>query len=110
MLEYDRLRNETIEDLGILPLEEANLTISLLNTRSLTKHVVDIARDETTYSSDIIRFTETHISPDQDIANIQYHLKDFNFIHIDEVDRFQSIGVFHRNIHVTDYASSTGVF
>ena len=109
VLEYDRLRNETIEDLGILPLEEASLTISLLNTRSLTKHVVDIARDETIYLSDIICLTETHISPDQDIANIHCHLKDFNFIHIDEVDRFQSIGVFHRNIHVTDCVSSTGV-
>ena len=41
-----RLRNKTIEDLGILPLGEANLTITLLNTRSLKKHIIDIARDE----------------------------------------------------------------
>ena len=54
--------------------------------------------------------TETQISADQDIAYIQYHLKDFNFILIDELDRFQSIGVFHKIIHVIDYASSTGVY
>ena len=91
MIQYERLRNKTIEDLVILSLEGPNLTISLLNTRSLNKHVIDLARDEAICFSDIICLTETHILPDQDIAHIHYHLKNFEFIRKDDAHKFQSI-------------------
>ena len=85
------------------------LTITLLNATSLKKHIIDIARGEAIRSSDIICLAETHILPDQDIYHIHYHLKDFEFIRNDDADKFQSIGVFHRNIYVLDYLSSRGV-
>ena len=65
------------------------------------KHIIDVA----ICSTDIICLTETHILPDQDIAHIHYYLKDFEFNRNDDADKFQSIAVFHRNIHVLDYSS-----
>ena len=43
-------------------LNDSSLTISLLNTRSLNKHLIDIAHDERLLKNDVICLTETQLS------------------------------------------------
>ena len=61
--EYEILRKEypvePIEDCA--PLSESSLTITLLNTRSLPKHAIDIAYDNIILESDLICLTETQV-------------------------------------------------
>ena len=63
-IEYDWLQKGSImkpcED---LTMTKSSLTFSLLDTRSLPKHVVDIANDSIIYASDIMCLTETQIVP-----------------------------------------------
>ena len=61
-IEYDRLRIESplvpTEDLEFV---EENLTITLLNTRSMRKHALDIKYSKCLVNSDLICLTETHL-------------------------------------------------
>ena len=43
----------------------------MLNTRSLSKHAIDVAADNVFLDSDIICFTESQLLPDQDKTHIE---------------------------------------
>ena len=64
--QYDHMRKNCqlppIEDFG--SLEEDTLTITLLNTRSLPKHSLDIAADAILMECDIMCLTETQLTPE----------------------------------------------
>ena len=68
--EYEILRKEypvePIEDCA--PLSESSLTITLLNTRSLPKHAIDIAYDNIILESDLICLTETQVLINSDLT------------------------------------------
>ena len=66
--QYDYMRKNCqlppIEDFG--SLQEDTLTITLLNTRSLPKHSLDIAADVILMECDIMCLTETQLTPESD--------------------------------------------
>ena len=81
-----------------------SLTITLLNTRSLRKHAVDITSDEVISDSDIILLTETKIAPGDDIVSIYEILNDFDIVHNVSSDKFCSIACCYRNtINVNEH-------
>ena len=61
--EYERIRKECpIEPLHKADLASGTLTITLLNTRSLHRHAVDIARrDQELLNTDVLCLTETQL-------------------------------------------------
>ena len=74
-LEYNRLREQCVINMSEgYPMIESSLNISLLNTRSLSKHAIDIAYDTNLMASDIICLTETQLSPAQNIEDINENL------------------------------------
>ena len=64
--EYEILRQEypvePIEDCDLV--SDSTLTITLLNTRSLRKHAIDIVHDNILMDSDVICLTETQVEID----------------------------------------------
>ena len=61
--EYNRMRTErSLYDSEMEDLNDSSLTISLLNTTSLNKHLIDIAHDERLLKNDVICLTETQLS------------------------------------------------
>ena len=57
--------------------EKHSFIISLLNTRSLNKHVIDIAYTGTLLSSDITCLIETQLVPNQNTVNIENVFRSF---------------------------------
>ena len=97
--EYELLR----KDYPIEPIEDCNvispnsLTISLLNTRSLRKHAIDIACDSVLLESDLICLTETQIEVDSDISEISNILNEFTIIHNENTDKYCSLASCYKN-------------
>lgn len=61
-VEYERLRKDsTFEPCKTIIVDDHSLTISLLNTRSLKKHAVDILADVRLMENDILCLTETQL-------------------------------------------------
>ena len=92
-IEYNNLR----ENYAMKPIDAccatllSSLTITLLNTRSLEKHAVDIAADEVLKDCDIIFLTETQVESTDDISTISDILKEFTIIHNIHTDKFCSL-------------------
>ena len=61
--EYDYMRdNSYLKPIEVIDdIDENSLTFTLLNTRSLSKHSIDIKHDKSIMNSDIIFFTETQL-------------------------------------------------
>ena len=77
-IEYIRLH----ADCTFLPKCDINVTdnnfvLTLLNTRSLRKHALDIATDTRLSNSDMLCLAETQIHSNEDTCNIQQILKQF---------------------------------
>ena len=75
-------------------LNDSSVTISLLNTRSLNKHLIDIAHNERLLKNDVICLTETQSA----LSNYQssLDLEDFKVIFNNREDKFQSIAVYSK--------------
>ena len=73
VLEYQRMRTESILELAhdCNPVNLESLTITLLNTRSLCKHSVDISCDHSLVDNDILCLTETQLVPTQQTLCIE---------------------------------------
>ena len=102
--EYNRMRSESsLQVSKIEHLQSNSLTISLLNIRSLSNHLVDLINDKRLFESDIICLTETQ----QSLSNSQHTLQlpafDMNFNNRE--DKFQSIAMCSKND--TDIRSHT---
>ena len=76
---------------------KSSLAFSLLDTRSLPKHAIDIANDSIIYASDVMCLTETQIVPDQYICHVCHFIKDFNVIRNDSFEKIQTTAFYHRN-------------
>ena len=93
---YNRMRTErSLCDSESEDLNDSSLTISLLNTRSFNKHLIDIAHDERLLKNDVICLTETQLSA---LSNHQssLDLEDFKVIFNNREDKFQSIAVYSK--------------
>ena len=108
LVEYSRMRTEsvlsgeTVED-----THQESLIVTLLNVRSLNKHVTDLALDESLTKSDIICLIETQLIPNSDIPEIAL-LQGFEVVYNDNKDRFQSISECTKvDTHIISYAKLT---
>ena len=105
-IEYNNLR----ENYAMKPIDTccatllSCLTITLLNTRSLKKHAVDIAADEFSKDCDIIFLTETQVESTDDKSTISDNLKQFTIIHNIHTDKFCSLAACYKNTtdHIHD--------
>jgi len=110
--EYERLRKESafqpLEDLDIVP---HSITITLLNTRSLRKHSIDISADKHLCNSDIICLTETQLLPDNDTSSIEGDLHEF-VLEYNSCGRhkFKSLAICYKNeLRITEHVKFSGV-
>ena len=106
--EYERMKKECpVEPLSAAVVSSSNLTISLLNTRSLNRHAIDIAHEQRLLNTDILCLTETQLVPNQstsDISNTLYH---FKFCHNRSNDKYQSISFgYNSRIEIFQYNHS----
>ena len=94
-MEYERLRNTSVLQAvkSINVLSNKSLTITLLNTRSLSKHAIDISVDNALLNSDILALTETQLLPDQNNDSIENYLDNFTIIYNNSTDKFQSLAM-----------------
>ena len=112
-IEYNNMR----ENYAMKPIDTccatllSCLTITLLNTRSLKKHAVDIAADEVLKGCDIIFLTETQVESTDDISTISDILNQFTIIHNIHTDKFCSLAACYKNtidhIHYNDIPAVT---
>ena len=97
-IEYETMRNNH----AMMPVERLaslaeSLTITMLNTRSLRKHAIDIASDELIIDSDIVLLTETQITAGNNLTTISEQMKDFHIVHNISSDKFCSIACCYRS-------------
>ena len=64
--------------------------MTVLNIRSINKNLIDLAYDERLRKSDLICLTETQMKQ-RSQTEINSELQEFEIIHNDNVDRFQSL-------------------
>ena len=94
--EYERLRlHQPLTPILKKYPEKHLFIISLLNTRSLNKHVIDIASTGTLLSSNIICLTETQLIPNQNTVKIKNALSDFSVIFNSSERIFRSLAFCH---------------
>ena len=110
--EYERMRAECpIEPLCNAGLvSNDTLTITLLNTRSLHRHALDIAHDKELLNTDVLCLTETQLVPNQHTNVITEVLHHFEFCHNKCDDKFQSLSFCYKpHIEVLRYHHSIGI-
>ena len=95
--EYERLRKES----PCLPVEHFSSSpdsciITLLNTRSLKTHVVDIVADKILLDSEMICFTETQIEKEYNTNGIDKVLDSYKILHCIDEDKFCSLAFCHK--------------
>ena len=108
LVEYSRMRTESVlSEETVEDTHQESLIVTLLNVRSLNKHVTDLALDESLTKSDIICLIETQLIPNSDIPEIAI-LQGFEVVYNDNQDRFQSISVCTKvDTHIISYAKLT---
>ena len=104
--EYSRLRRLKPNDLHeIVPTNHQNnsdITLCLLNIRSLRKHSCDIRCDVNLFQSDILALTETQLLPRYNDSDIRNNLTPFALYSYDHnSDKFSSLAIcIKHNIHI----------
>ena len=90
---YERLRSEGLfKSQSHLAVTETSITITLLNTRSLKLHVLDIAMDDRLLDNDILCLTETQCEAGSDTSIIESALQKKYTMHFNNSDnKFKSI-------------------
>ena len=91
--ESERLRSEGLsKSRSYLAVTETSITITLLNTRSLKLHVLDIAMDDRLLDNDILCLTETQCEAGSDTSIIGSALQKKYTTHFNNSDnKFKSI-------------------
>ena len=109
LVEYSRMITESILSVEIVEdTHQESLIVTLLNVRSLNKHVTDLALDERLTKSDIICLTETQLIPNSDILEFAT-LQGFEVAYNNNQDRFQSIAVCTKvDTHIISHTKLTG--
>ena len=110
--EYERLREispitNSLSSQLQLTVSNNDVTVSLLNIRSLQKHSIDIKNDANIMNSDVIAFTETQLLPHNSDAEIRENLHPFVLFRQDHnTDKYMSLAVCtkkHNQIAQHDY-------
>ena len=91
VVEYSILRETRFDTIYTDYVDCNSLTISLLNARSLKRHVADISRTSRLTENDILCLTESPTANDTDMAEIKEQLSTFEIY-------FNSCGVRHENL------------
>ena len=92
-VEYCRLKTQCF----FTPQIPVGFSVALLNIRSLSKHIVDIATDSFIQNSNIILLTETQLLYNQE-PNMQNRFENHQLVmHNDPVDRFKSLAFLKEN-------------
>ena len=92
--EYERLRSDCIlANVPNISSSEDSVTLTLLNTRSLKKHAIDIKCDSHLMETDILCLTETHILPEQNVDGINAVLNPLTITYNNNQDKFLSTAV-----------------
>ena len=85
--EYERFRSEGLFKLqSHLAVTETSITITLLNTRSLKLHVLDIAMDDRLLDNDILCLTETQCDAGLETSIIESALQKKYTMHFSNSD------------------------
>ena len=95
-LEYERLKQEQL----FIPLisntvEDKTLILTLFNKLSLNKHAIDIAHTDALLNSDIVCLTETQLTPDQCLTNINHSLNFFTISYNSSLNKYESLAICH---------------
>ena len=91
VVEYSRLRGNRFKTINTDYVDCNSLKVSLINTRSLKRHAVDISRVRRLTENDILCMTESQITNDTNVAEIKEQLNTFEIY-------FNSCGVRHQNL------------
>ena len=91
--EYERLRSEALfKSESHLAVNESSITITLLNTRSLRLHVLDITMDDRLLDNDILCLTETQCEAGSDTSFIASALQKKYTMHFNNsINKYKSI-------------------
>ena len=105
--EYERLREispitTSLSSQLQLTVSNNDVTVSLLNIRSLQKHSIDIRNDANIMNSDVIAFTETQLPPHNLDAERRENLHPFVLFRQDHnTDKYMSLAVCTKNHNQT---------
>ena len=94
--EYDRLRINSALDLQSNNDISGQLNISLLNIRSMIKHIIDITNEKLLMKSDLLCLTETQIGEyyDTHIIDETFHEYGMNILYNNSsINRFQNLAI-----------------
>ena len=112
--EYQRIRKEKqLTPFSILfkqiNLSNKSLSLILLNTRSFSKHAVDISKDKGLLQADILCLTETQMTLPQNTQMPKQHLSELLFLHNRSEVKFQSITLGYKlNIELLSHDEMPG--
>ena len=93
ILEYKRLQENRFDTTDKDHVDCNSLIISLLNTKSLKRHAVDISRAWQLTENDILYLTESQITNDTDVTQVLEQLSSFKIY-------FNSGGERHQNLAI----------
>ena len=84
-------------------------TLVLMNTRSLSKHVVDISKDQRLINNDFICLTETQMKITQPVYEVSEQLQMFNMYFNNNENQYLSIAYgYSQSISVLDHTDHPG--
>lgn len=92
----------TLQPVECIHRGEDSLTVTLLNTRSLHEHAIDILNDEELMESDLLMLTETQLLPDQSVEVMESTLCDLNMLYNNSLDKYQSLAICLRDSVILD--------
>ena len=112
-IEYERMRSESVLEpllYNTNTTSDATLTVTLLNTRSLHRHAIDISHDRVILNTDVLCLTETQLLPNYPTNNIPEILSNFAYLHNNSNDKYQSITFCYKaHVEIVNHHYSTGI-
>ena len=86
--EYQQTQKKQLAPVIITSISNKFLNLILLNTRSFSKHAIDISKDKRLLQADILCLTETQIKLAKNTQMPQQHLSELQFLHNRSEDKF----------------------
>ena len=109
--EYNRLRDSSyFIPWSTLSVNRSSLTVSLLSTRSLRRHLQDIVKDKNLMENNLLCLREIQTCHENDMSDIKQQLDTYEVHWNVESDRYQNIGFcLSRSIKVNEHETFPGV-
>ena len=94
----------------VLSLSPSILVFTLLNTRSLRRHAVDIASDLRLIESDILFLTETQLTDADSVININNMLQNFSIVFNNSLSQHSSLAIaFRDSVEILRHDKNDGI-